>query len=1288
MTTPGSDPYADLAKYFNRPVSETAQGTGPNTTDVAQHILMNAKLGRQKQQKSTKFESPNKDDPSTMSRIFDLLSRPNYAVAETVSQATEDGFQLSDLSGLWEGFSGQKKTTFHDVLGEQGMEQGPGRAAAGFGLDVLLDPTTYLGFGIGKNLAKKSRIGLGPQDKKTNLGRPESSFPKSEQMLRRGSPVDPQSYNLPESAGAFSGSGSISKALTNRAAQSTPSQSINVRSLRSAVDEPKRAGTATSTTPDLFGSRINIPENIRRNVEEVEPPEPRAVSEVQRMDIPRERSIEQTSMRFPGFSVRDARRQSKVEASDYIDRLKYGDPNAKFDLENPPSPPKNIKKWHTRSGDFIAREIDPPKSKADINKKHPETLNAEQQVKLWDRAEDSARKRVSKTYRNRKGNLQKRPEKIIEREVLTNAAKIHREAEKSLMERGFTPRSTTGENVKLSDVVSDMRENNIPITRESIQDFARKPREGSKIYNSLNRLRARSAVGEAPKVGQIVDDTVGAAQESKGIRPFTDSEQSQIDKLMKDYATAKAKTEGISPAGIQSTQKLTQQGLQANKPAAQIALENRKKDLQEVLESGKSKPELVSTTTRNLEKDLGKLPEYAVHNNKGVEFFMGRVSTWWGQETLRPYSLNMLASARNVAEQRGRIMRDLFKGHTDNEISEAFGLAQGFGTASTSATEQLGQRIRQMMDNVASLPVGKSTITRSGVNMNYLNKWMRHYKSGFEFTDSAKVLGLDGFEQDFSNGADWVQSWKTANPTDPKMFMFKMQEAVQMATREKAMFDELAARFGSSKKGKEFTSKIPDHPYLANYYFPDDIAKEIPRVVRDWSPTKKISSDSDAMELYDRVLSMWKAGVTIYRPGHHIRNMVGDVYLGMLDGVNSVVPYKRAMKVQRLTKDKYKDLESMDRMIAMGAAPKSQATPDPKDVLFKNKGGESFTVDEIRAAADARGLLETARTAEDIIDLGETGVSKPSVRRPFGGRAQKVARGTAELQSHNARLAHFIDKVAKSSGKNKERIFEDASRRTRKFHPSGVDLTDFERTTMRRIIPFYSWLRKSSPLLVEGMAMNPGASVLPAKAAEAMQEATGVEGQSRLNPFPVDQMFPDWIKAQGIGPIASPDSWLSQFAKNTPPGYVMAGMGLNPSADLAAQTERPGRSALSALTPALKVPYEIASGRESFTGARIRGDEARPGSFSEYVGEQIPIVGDVQRIAGVTPTGEQTKESIEQGGIDVEGLVNAMTAAGIRGTGPYQDQAQYEWMNKNQAAQQFNQMQQLAELRDKVQGGQ
>jgi hypothetical protein len=96
-----------------------------------------------------------KKGPGVLSRVMDVLSRPQYASAEVVRRATGKG-KGSVLGGLTGGLSGKNKTSYSTVLKEHGIK-GPVGTIAGFAGDVLLDPTTYVSLGssaAGKTAAR------------------------------------------------------------------------------------------------------------------------------------------------------------------------------------------------------------------------------------------------------------------------------------------------------------------------------------------------------------------------------------------------------------------------------------------------------------------------------------------------------------------------------------------------------------------------------------------------------------------------------------------------------------------------------------------------------------------------------------------------------------------------------------------------------------------------------------------------------------------------------------------------------------------------------------------------------------------------------------------------------------------------------------------------------------------------------------------------------------------------------------------------------------------------------
>jgi hypothetical protein len=234
---------------------------------------------------------------------------------------------------------------------------------------------------------------------------------------------------------------------------------------------------------------------------------------------------------------------------------------------------------------------------------------------------------------------------------------------------------------------------------------------------------------------------------------------------------------------------------------------------------------------------------------------------------------------------------------------------------------------------------------------------------------------------------------------------------------------------------------------------------------------------------------------------------------------------------------------------------------------------------------------------------------------------------------------------------------------------------------MRRIIPFYAWMRKSTPLLLEGLVMNPGKVLVVPKTYGAIQDLAGIETGGIDDPFPTDQMFPSWLKAEGLGPLSTGDGWLGKFSNQSPPGYVMAGQGLDPLTQLIAQVSNPGKTLLGGLTPAASVPISLASGTNLSTGVPISGVDARPGAMEEYIGSQLPILSMAQGITGVTPFGTTTKKG--HGDQFTESFINWLTAAGIRGTGPYVKQARYEKQRPGQvdrAAQKQAFLEQLREM--------
>lgn len=1158
--------YSQLASYFSNP-----QVPSSKANDIAKFILLNADVKRG----DTKLPSP--ESPSLMSRIFDILSRPRYAVANTIKGMLEDNTGIPDIRDLISGLSGTQKTSFSETLKNQGFNDTT-RNILGLGLDIVADPINFVPVG-GAVKAIKSIRGT----KEVVQEAPELT--KVQKILQAGGePVNPELFGLPPVERV------LPPALV--AKPELPPGLFPRDTL--ATGQPK------SAIPSL--ELPGIPERF---------PLPPITSSTAAAEVS-PRAVGQIPFKLETTTTKPVKEATK-EATAPVQGVEF-EPR------------------HATIADQILSKFNPDKSTAVINKQHPDTLNAKQQVWLYHRAVEAARQ------------IAKKPEWVA-----SHAYKIYAAVEDSLRARGYVPRIGSGENVSLYDTIKQM--GGAQQAKLALDHFARDLTPQSPIWDAVQGLRAAGAVDEAKTVELILDKASQAKTTLTASEVLSDAGEKAAAESIIKLARQAAKVAPISPATENAAQKLLNQVIHGGKPAAQVAIEQKAGMIDEILSGGSNigRATINHSLTLALEKDLGKIPLWAVGPNKAIEFLMGRVATWWGQKDLRPLSLTAISASSATAAARGKALNTLFKGFDATQRAEAIAVAQGLAVPTSIHTARLADEIVKMMENLVGQVSGTSVLTRSAVDMSMLNKWMRNYGVGFEFTGANKVEDLTGAVHDFSNGTDWLNSWKTAEiKGDPEHWLFRVNQAIEQATREKALFDELGERFGQRVAGGGFTVKIEGHPYLEGYRFPPDIAKQIPRVVKDWTNPAKLSDP--LFRHYDRLLSMWKSGVTIYRPAHHIRNLIGDAYLGWMDGVNTLRPYILAARVQRILKGMYPTLADVDKLVELGVVSKNLGTPRVGEVIFRNKSGVGFTAQQIAAVAHQKGLLEHARTIEDIIDLGEG-----ARWQPFGGKVQAVGRSASELVSHNSRLAHFIDKVMKSRGSNLEDIFEQASRRARKWHPTGLDLTEFERKVLRRIIPFYSWLRKSTPLLLEGLVMNPGKVLVTPKVYGGIQQLAGIETNGISDPFPTDQMFPSWLRAEGLGPLSTGEGLLGKLSNQDPAGYVMAGQGLNPLTQLISQISQPGKTLLGALTPAASVPLSLASGQNLSTGVPISGIDARPGAMQEYIGSQLPILSMAQNLTGITPFGTSTRR-----GATTEAFINWLTAAGIRGTGPYIGQAKYE----------------------------
>lgn len=644
--------------------------------------------------------------------------------------------------------------------------------------------------------------------------------------------------------------------------------------------------------------------------------------------------------------------------------------------------------------------------------------------------------------------------------------------------------------------------------------------------------------------------------------------------------------------------------------------------------------------------------------------------------------------AKQLANQRGLKVRDVWK-----ESFEA--IQRGADDAVDPALREFTDLVRQTIDPIfdASRDDGTQSIlglwAREGFDLIHIENKLR--SSRYDLPDSVTVKQPSKKSKEIMTNRKFSELWKDWKIEDPLDFIAKMHTiSTELATETSISREFFRIGQGAglvSKSARPGFVKVPrsyqpngKKSYIARYLPADgtghtfmhpDAFREMRRMDDLFQQTYERGGKLDTFmrNNVDPILSMWKSGMTIWRPGHHVRTFMGDVGMAyLMSGVKDPKYYLRALKIaasKKMTESgsatfrgEYGEWDAMRALQGMA--------DDLDMVKFKthNKGlaeeltrlgGVSgnfsgavakatvgSTVHEIdiktmwRALMD-RGVLPDFRKQEDIVEVTEGWAQKVQKKAEItGGRARTKLGNFTEGRDDTIRLAHAlhllengIDSKGWAKGMSLNDVFDQTAAQLRKAHPDGTDLTPVEQKVMRRIFPFYSWTRKAIPLVLESMVMHPGRFMAYPKAMYNFGAAQGIDLESVSDPFPDNQLFPEFLTDQMTGVGFKANDAYYTFSLGQPQADIFkeffAGTTTG-QGGIAGLAQGFGQGAVGMLNPGLSAPLEILTGKDMATGAQIHDP-------LESVEQTIPGVNALSSMSGVSPLG--SLETLMQGeGLD------------------------------------------------------
>ena len=286
------------------------------------------------------------------------------------------------------------------------------------------------------------------------------------------------------------------------------------------------------------------------------------------------------------------------------------------------------------------------------------------------------------------------------------------------------------------------------------------------------------------------------------------------------------------------------------------------------------------------------------------------------------------------------------------------------------------------------------------------------------------------------------------------------------------------------------------------YMLPKEIADMMNAVSPYMTREKNINS---FLKFSDNVMNVWKTSVTSWWPGFHSRNAMSNVWLSWLGGLQNPKRFVQSARLQWYDYMTSKGKDVVDFTVIMG--------------------GKKYKASELIKLGKESGVLsrgwfgaEMGRSIEKEIML-RTGVRPRLTGKQRGLELARdifveKPRAVGTAVENNARFALFLDQIDKGFD------ITSAARHTKKFLFDYGELTKFEKNVMKRVFPFYTWVRKNIPLEVEQLFKQPGKFAAIGK--------TKAEIES-LSERPDEEYMPEWMREKELFvrlPYESPDKPL------------------------------------------------------------------------------------------------------------------------------------------------------------------
>lgn len=302
------------------------------------------------------------------------------------------------------------------------------------------------------------------------------------------------------------------------------------------------------------------------------------------------------------------------------------------------------------------------------------------------------------------------------------------------------------------------------------------------------------------------------------------------------------------------------------------------------------------------------------------------------------------------------------------------------------------------------------------------------------------------------------------------------------------------------------------------------------------------------VKTYDKFLNTWK-GVTLISPGFHLRNMFGNSFNSYAVGMDLAAQSKYGTRAM-VELNQYNDI--LKKFVQGGKL------TDPEKAIFN----------KVKKFQES-GLVQSHRGVRDLEQV------KEATEEALKKSKSKIATGYNNVVRLNFNFAEKMDDVQRymlfSWALDKTGDVGKASRTVSESLFDYSHLTAFEKDVMKRVFPFYTFMKNNFIFQAKNIMINPKQYARAGRAYNYyLEDIAGYNAED----------LPDY---------ATENMWLPiPITVNKNDKKAIAFLKANlPLSDFTELVENPFKKGVISISAPIKLPIELGLGRDLFTGETL-----------------------------------------------------------------------------------------------------